>query len=226
MRRLRLRFQRFLRIMTELSLGLNLINGILFVGVNGAAVYFWIQGEVSVGEVAAVSALTVRLNGMSGWILWVTIRLFEHAGVIREGLRSIAVPHTVVDWSEDTLAIKDGRIEFRHLTHHYGKDRGGLNDINLIIEPGEKVGLIGRSGAGKSSLVNLMLRFRDAEKGEILIDGQNIAGVTQASLRGAIGVVTQDSSLAASLDPGQHPLRSSRRKRGRGYRRRKAGGGA
>ncbi len=195
MRRLRLRFQRFLRIMTELSLGLNLINGILFVGVNGAAVYYWIHGQVTVGEVAAVTALTVRLNGMSGWILWVTIRLFEHAGVIREGLRSIAVPHTVVDWSANVLQVSQGRIEFRHLSHHYGKLKGGLNDINLVIEPGEKVGLIGRSGAGKSSLVNLMLRFRDVEQGEILIDGQNIAGVTQSSLRAAIGVVTQDSSL-------------------------------
>ncbi len=195
MRRLRLRFQRFLRIMTELSLGLNLINGILFVGVNGAAVYYWIHGQVTVGEVAAVSALTVRLNGMSGWILWVTIRLFEHAGVIREGLRSIAVPHTVVDRSDDELAVKKGRIEFRHLSHHYGKDKGGLNDISLVIEPGGKVGLIGRSGAGKSSLVNLLLRFRDAEQGQILIDGQDIAGVAQSSLRKAIGVVTQDSSL-------------------------------
>ncbi len=195
MRRLRLRFQRFLRIMTELSLGLNLINGILFVGVIGAAVYYWMQGQVTVGEVAAVTALTVRLNGMSGWILWVTIRLFEHAGVIREGLRSIAVPHSVVDWTEEEMEVDEGRIEFRHLTHHYGKHKGGLNDINLVIAPGEKVGLVGRSGAGKSSLVNLMLRFRDAEKGEILIDSQNIAGVTQTSLRKAIGVVTQDSSL-------------------------------
>ena len=195
MRRLRLRFQRFLRIMTELSLGLNLINGILFVGVIGAAVTLWIRGEVTVGDVAAVTALTVRLNGMSGWILWVTIRLFEHAGVIREGLRSIAVPHAVVDRSDRTLTVTKGEVEFKGLTHHYGKGYGGLNDVNLTIESGEKVGLIGRSGAGKSSLVNLLLRFRDAEKGQILIDGQNIAEVTQASLRGAIGVVTQDSSL-------------------------------
>jgi ATP-binding cassette subfamily B multidrug efflux pump len=105
------------------------------------------------------------------------------------------VPHTVVDRAEDELEITEGRIEFRHLTHHYGKGKGGLNDVNLVIEPGEKVGLIGRSGAGKSSLVNLLLRFRDAEQGEILIDGQDIGAVTQASLRRAIGVVTQDSSL-------------------------------
>lgn len=195
MRRLRLRFQRFLRIMTELSLGLNLINGILFIGVIGVAVYLWIGDEVTVGNVAAVTALTVRLNGMSGWILWVTIRLFEHAGVIREGLRSIAVPHAVVDRSERKLAVPNGTVALVGVTHHYGKQSGGLNDVNLTISSGEKVGLIGRSGAGKSSLVNLLLRFRDAEQGQILIDGQNIAEVTQASLRGAIGVVTQDSSL-------------------------------
>ena len=195
MRRLRLRFQRFLRLMTELSVGLNLINGILFVGVIGTAVYLWIHEEVSIGQVAAISALTIRLNGMSGWIMWVIIRLFEHAGVIREGLRSIAVPHNVVDSTDTALDVKQGTITFQNLTHHYGKGHGGLNNVNLTIAAGEKVGLIGRSGAGKSSLVNLMLRFRDVEQGEILIDGQNIANVSQSSLRKAIGVVTQDSSL-------------------------------
>ncbi len=195
MRRLRLRIQRFTRLMTELSLGLNLINGILFVGVIGSAVYFWINGEVSIGQVAAVSALTVRLNGMSGWIMWVTIRLFEHAGVIREGLRSVAVPHSVIDQSDKHLSVTNGEIRFDNLTHHYGKDQGGLDKVCLTIRPGEKVGLIGRSGAGKSSLVNLLLRFRDAEQGTIYIDDQDISSVTQGSLRRAIGVVTQDSSL-------------------------------
>jgi len=195
MRRLRLRIQRFTRLMTELSLGLNLINGILFVGVIGSSVYFWINGQVSIGEVASVIALTVRLNGMSGWIMWVTIRLFEHAGVIREGLRSIAVAHDVVDHETQPLKVTNGKIRISNVSHHYGKDRGGLNNVDLTIDPGEKVGLIGRSGAGKSSLVNLMLRFRDIEQGQIFIDGQNIANVTQSSLRKSIGVVTQDSSL-------------------------------
>jgi len=195
MRRLRLRIQRFTRLMTELSFGLNLINGILFVGVIGSAVYFWINGQVSIGEVASVIALTVRLNGMSGWIMWVTIRLFEHAGVIREGLRSIAVPHAVVDTNARALQVSAGEIRFADLSHHYGKERGGIDRVSLTIRPGEKVGLIGRSGAGKSSLINLLLRFRDIEHGAIYIDGQNIADVTQTSLRKSIGVVTQDSSL-------------------------------
>ena len=195
MRRLRLRLQRFTRLMTELNLVLNLINGVLFVGVIGTAAYFWTLGQVSIGEVAAVSALTVRLNGMSAWIMWVTIEMFEHAGVIREGLRSVAVAHSVVDQSDTQLKVSKGEIRFMNLSHHYGRDHGGLDNVSLTIHPGEKVGLIGRSGAGKSSLVNLLLRFRDAEGGAILVDGQNIAEVTQDSLRRAIGVVTQESSL-------------------------------
>ncbi|MCL4113469.1 UNVERIFIED_CONTAM: hypothetical protein GTU68_062440 [Idotea baltica] len=196
LRRLRLRFQRFLRLMTEMSFGLNLLNGALMVGVVGPAIWLWINGHVSVGEVAAASALTIRLNGMSGWIMWVTIRLFEHAGVIREGLESIAKPQAVVDApNAPALRVEQGAITIRDLTHHYGKDQGGLNGIDLHIPAGQRVGLIGRSGAGKSSLVNLLLRFRDAEQGEIAIDGQNVSNVTQDSLRRQIGMVTQDSSL-------------------------------
>lgn len=196
MRRLRLRFQRFLRLMTELSLGLNLINGGLITGVLGMAVWLWSVGEITVGQVAAASALTIRLNGMSGWIMWVTIRLFEHMGVIREGLRSVAVPHSVVDVVDaPALNINKGEIEFRDVSHHYGRETGGLDHVSIRIPEGQKVGLIGRSGAGKSSLVNLLLRFRDVEQGQILIDGQDVGGVTQDSLRRNIGMVTQDSSL-------------------------------
>ncbi len=196
MRRLRLRFQRFLRLMTELSFGLNALNGLLMVGVIGPAVWLWMHELITVGEVAAASALVIRLNGMSGWIMWVTIRLFEHAGVIREGLRSIAVTQDVVDKPDaKPIKITKAAVEIENLTHHYGKGHGGLDGINLSIPAGQKVGLIGRSGAGKSSLVNLLLRFRDAEGGRILIDGQSVADVTQDSLRQQIGMVTQDSSL-------------------------------
>ena len=196
LRRLRLRFQRFLRLMTQMSFGLNLLNGFLIVSVLGTAVWLWSLGIVSVGEVAAASALVVRLNGMSGWIMWVTIRLFEHMGVIREGLRSIAVEHELNDVpGASALVLTRGEIAFEGLTHHYGKGSGGLDNVSLIVRPGEKVGLVGRSGAGKSSLVNLLMRFRDPEGGSILIDGQDIRQVTQDSLRAQIGMVTQDSSL-------------------------------
>ncbi len=195
-RRLRLRFQRFLRLMTELSFGLNLINGLLITGVLGPALWLWSRGVISVGEVAAASALVLRLNGMSGWIMWVTIRLFENAGVIREGLRSIAHEPELVDApAAPALAVREGAITFEDVSHHYGKGTGGLDHVSLSIAPGEKLGLVGRSGAGKSSLVNLLLRFRDPEQGRITIDGQDVAGVTQDSLRAAIGMVTQDSSL-------------------------------
>ncbi len=196
LRRLRLRFQRFLRLMTELTVGLNVINGILIIGVLGTAIALWIRGHVSIGEMAAAVALVSRLNGMSGWIMWVTVRLFEQAGVIREGLRSIAVDQEVVDRPGATeLVVHKGAVDIQGLTHHYGRETGGLEGIDLTIHSGERIGLIGRSGAGKSSLVNLLLRFRDAEGGDIRIDGQSIYAVTQDSLRSQIGMVTQDNSL-------------------------------
>jgi ATP-binding cassette subfamily B multidrug efflux pump len=133
---------------------------------------------------------------MTGWIMWVTIQLFERAGTMREGLQSVSVPHAVVDApGAARLKVGTGQIEYAGISHHYGKGRGGLDNISLVIRPGEKVGLVGRSGAGKSSLVNLLMRFQDPEKGEIRIDGQPIGAVTQDSLRSHIGMVTQDSSL-------------------------------
>ncbi len=196
MRRLRLRFQRFLRLMTELEFGLNLINGLLMVGVVACAIWLWSAGEVTIGQVAAAAALTIRLNGMSGWIVWVTIELFEHAGVIRESLRSIAKPQDVLDAPDAApLVVRQGEIRFENLSHHYGKGSGGLKNVTLTIPAGQRVGLVGRSGAGKSSLVNLLLRFRDAEHGRILVDAQSVRDVTQDSLRRQIGMVTQDSSL-------------------------------
>ncbi|MCP5087533.1 MAG: ABC transporter ATP-binding protein [Rhodobacteraceae bacterium] len=196
MRRLRLRFQRFARLMTEMSLGLNVLNGFLIIGVVGPAVWLWAHEMVSIGEVAAASALTIRLNGMSGWIMWVTIQLFENAGVIREGLRSIAKPQRVVDTADaKVLNLQNAEIRFESVSHHYGKEDGGLDGVSLVIPNGQRVGLIGRSGAGKSSLVNLLLRFQDVERGRILIDGQSVSDVTQDSLRRQIGMVTQDSSL-------------------------------
>jgi len=196
MKRQRIRFQRFLRLMTRLTFSLAMLNGFLMIGVIGPAIWLWTLDIVSVGEVAAAAALTIRLNGMTGWIMWVTVRLFEHAGVMREGLQSLSVPHTVQDApSAPELQLTKGEIRFEGLTHHYGKGSGGLDHVDLTIHSGEKVGLVGRSGSGKSSLVNLLLRFRDAEEGQILIDGQSVGEVTQDSLRRQIGMVTQDSSL-------------------------------
>ncbi|RYH10902.1 ABC transporter ATP-binding protein [Tropicimonas sp. IMCC6043] len=195
-RRLRLRLLRFTRLATEMHVVLNLLNGFLMAGVGGLAIWLWSQGQVTIGEVSAALALTLRLNGMSGWIMWVTIRLFEHFGVIREGLRSISVPHSVVDAPAAPALVRGpGEIVFDDVSHHYGKRTGGLDHVSLTIRPGEKVGLVGPSGAGKSTLISLLLRFRDVERGQIRIDGQDVDRVSQESLRRAIGVVTQDSSL-------------------------------
>ncbi len=196
MRRHRLRLQSFMRMMTVMAFGQTVLNSLMMFTVLGTAIYLWQSGAMSIGEVAAISALVIRLNGMSAWIMWITIELFQFAGTIRESLQSVSVPHAITDAPDaGALRVDRGQIEFQALTHHYGKTAGGLDAIDLVIKPGEKIGLVGRSGAGKSSLVNLLLRFFDVEQGRILIDGQDISAMTQASLRAHIGMVTQDSSL-------------------------------
>ncbi|WP_373355460.1 ABC transporter ATP-binding protein [Pseudoroseicyclus sp. CXY001] len=185
-----------MRLYTLMDLSLVVLNGYLIVGVGGWAIALWLQGAASPGVVAAAVALVLRLNAMSGWIMWAVSNFFQNLGVVAEGMETIAQPVTLTDKpAAGHLALGEGRIELQGLTHHYGRQSGGLQDVTLTIAPGEKVGLVGRSGAGKSTLVKLLLRFYDAEGGRILIDGQDIAGLTQDSLRRAIGVVQQDSSL-------------------------------
>ncbi|MDA7963743.1 ABC transporter ATP-binding protein [Ruegeria sp.] len=189
-------FQIEMRIFTIMDAVLVTLNGLLIIGVVGWAFTLWMQGSASVGVVAAATALTLRLNSMTGWIMWALTSFFRQLGVVAEGMETIAQPITLLDASEsEPLRLSDGRIEVCDLSHHYGRETGGLDHINLVIHPGEKIGLIGRSGAGKSTLVKLLLRFYDVERGAILIDGQNIAQVTQDSLRSHIGMVQQDSAL-------------------------------
>ncbi|WP_424985762.1 ABC transporter ATP-binding protein [Microbulbifer sp. S227A] len=189
-------FQVEMRIFTIMDLALVVLNGLLIVGVVGWAIYLWAVGESSVGVVAAATALTLRLNAMTGWIMWALTSFFRELGVVSEGMQTIAQPIDLVDASDARpLTLHEGGIEIRSLSHHYGRDSGGLDRISLTIRPGEKIGLIGRSGAGKSTLVKLLLRFYDAETGQILIDGQDIATVSQDSLRRNIGMVQQDSAL-------------------------------
>ncbi|WP_390915363.1 ATP-binding cassette domain-containing protein [Pseudosulfitobacter sp. SM2401] len=189
-------FQREMRIFTIMDVMLVTLNGLLIVGVVGWAIALWMQGEMSVGIVAAATALTLRLNAMTGWIMWALTSFFRQLGVVAEGMETIAQPITLIDTQNaKRLEMADGRIELKALTHHYGRQSGGLDAVDLMIEPGQKIGLIGRSGAGKSTLVKLLLRFYDPEAGKILIDGQSITDVTQDSLRLNIGMVQQDSSL-------------------------------
>ncbi|TMV07173.1 ABC transporter ATP-binding protein [Ruegeria sediminis] len=189
-------FQVEMRIFTVMDVILVTLNGFLIVGVVGWAVALWMQGQASVGIVAAATALTLRLNAMTEWMMWALTSFFRQLGVVAEGMETIAQPIDLVDAPDaGPLRLTEGRIELRELSHHYGREAGGLDRINLTIEPGEKIGLIGRSGAGKSTLVKLLLRFYDAERGDILIDGQDISKVTQDSLRRHIGMVQQDSVL-------------------------------
>jgi ATP-binding cassette subfamily B multidrug efflux pump len=189
-------FMAQMRLISVMDFGLTLINGFLIVAVIGAAILLWQLGTTTIGTVAAASALVLRLNAMTGWIMWSLSSLFQNVGVIREGMETIAQPIALTDApAAGTLAVERGEIVFDRVSHHYGRGSGGLRDVTLTIRPGEKVGLVGRSGAGKSTLVNLLLRFFDTEGGAIRIDGQDVRGVSQDSLRRQIGMVTQDPSL-------------------------------
>jgi ATP-binding cassette subfamily B multidrug efflux pump len=189
-------FAREMRIFTIMDISLVTLNGLLIVGVVGWAIFLWVGGTASVGVVAAATALVLRLNAMTGWIMWALTSFFRSLGVVEEGMETIAQPICLTDAPEARpLTLTDGGIAFDDVTHHYGGGTGGVTGLSLRIAPGEKVGLIGRSGAGKSTLVKLLLRFYDPESGRIVIDGQDIRDITQVSLRHAIGMVQQDSSL-------------------------------
>ncbi|EBA16979.1 ABC transporter, transmembrane ATP-binding protein [Roseobacter sp. SK209-2-6] len=189
-------FQVEMRIFTVMDGVLVVLNGLLIVGVVGWAMYLWMQGAASAGVVAAATALTLRLNAMTGWIMWALTSFFRQLGVVAEGMETIAQPIDLADAADAApLELRQGEISLCDLSHHYGRESGGLDRMTLTIQPGEKVGLIGRSGAGKSTLVKLLLRFYDPDSGQILIDGQDICAVTQDSLRRQIGMVQQDSAL-------------------------------
>ena len=189
-------FQVEMRISTLMEIGLVVLNGLLIVGVVGWALALWMQGEASIGVVAAATALTLRLNAMTGWIMWALSSFFRQLGVVSEGMETISQPIEMVDTSRaQPLTITEGKVEVQGLSHHYGRQSGGLSDVSFTIRPGEKIGLVGRSGAGKSTLLKLLLRFYDIETGQIMIDGQSVSDVTQDSLRSQIGMVQQEGAL-------------------------------
>ncbi|KAA0701215.1 ABC transporter ATP-binding protein [Neorhizobium sp. P12A] len=160
------------------------------------SIWFWMTGSISIGAIAIAVGLAMRFNGMSQWIMWEVSALFENIGTVYDGIEMMTKNHDIVDAANaPTMATKHGAIRFDHIRFHYGKAKGVIEDLTLDIHAGEKVGLVGRSGAGKTTLMNLLLRFYDLEAGRITIDGQDISKVTQESLRSLIGVVTQDTSL-------------------------------
>jgi ATP-binding cassette, subfamily B, multidrug efflux pump len=189
-------FQTEMRIVTKMDMALTFINGLMILGVGGLAMWFWVQGTATVGVVAAAIALVLRLHSMTYWIMWASTNLVQNLGTLAEGMETIAQPITLVDAKgAPSLKFSKGLIQIDNISHHYGRGSGGLQNLSLTVQPGERIGVVGRSGAGKSTLVKLMLRFYDTESGRILIDGQDIATVTQDSLRRQIGMVQQDSSL-------------------------------
>ena len=189
-------FQKQMRLFTSMEICLVVLNGLLMVAVIGLGVALWSWGEATVGAIAAASALVVRLNGLTGWIMWATSDFFQNLGVVRDGIETISQPLELTDRPEAApLARTRGAIRFEGVSHHYGRGAGGVDRIDLTLAPGERVGLVGRSGAGKSTLVGLLLRFHDPEAGRVTIDGRDIRDLTQDSLRAQIGMVTQDTSL-------------------------------
>jgi ATP-binding cassette subfamily B multidrug efflux pump len=189
-------FYRSLRLNTLLSFCLSTLNALLITGTGAMALVLWTRGKVEVGTVAMALPLAWQIVNIAGWVALQITTIFENVGVIQEGMMTIARPMTLADPPDAVpLEVSRGEIRFEDVRFGYGRESGVIAGLNLVVQPGEKIGLIGRSGAGKSTLVNLLLRFFDLEGGRILIDGQDIAAVTQESLRAQISMVTQDTSL-------------------------------
>ena len=185
-----------LRLITTFILTLHSLNAAMVVGTGALSVWLWMRGAVGIGTVAMALPLAWQLSNISGWVSDNVTSIFENVGVVQDAMRSIAVPQQQPDApGARPLAVSQGAIRFERVRFGYGTERGVLQDVVLDIRPGERIGLVGQSGAGKSTLVNLLLGFYSPEAGRITIDGQDIAGVTQESLRGQIGMVTQDTSL-------------------------------
>ncbi|MDK9736908.1 ABC transporter ATP-binding protein/permease [Vibrio sp. D404a] len=187
---------RQMRLVTGFNVWVEFANYLLVFSIAGISIYLWLDDAITVGAIAIAVSLALRINGMSKWIMWEIGGLFENLGTVIDGMKTLAKPIAIQDKpNAEPLQVPQGGIHFDNVSFNYGENKGVINNLNLNIKPGEKVGLVGRSGAGKSTLVNLLLRFHDVEEGRIMIDGQEIAAVTQDSLRSNIGMVTQDTSL-------------------------------
>jgi ATP-binding cassette subfamily B multidrug efflux pump len=189
-------FYNSLRLNTLFSFCLSTLNAMLVTGTGAVAVWLWVHGKVEVGTVAMALPLSWQIISIAGWVAMRVSEIFENIGVVQEGMMTISRPIALTDRPDaSALHVTRGEIEFQDIRFGYGRESGLIDGLSLKVAAGERIGLVGRSGAGKSTLVNLMLRFFDLEDGRILIDGQDIAGATQESLRTQISVVTQDTSL-------------------------------
>lgn len=187
---------RQMRLVTWFEIVNHAASMLLIMSTTGLILWLWSRGEVAAGGVAAATAMAIRLNGISHWVMWEMASLFEHIGTIQDGIGTLAKPLTVLDRPDAVaLEVRRGNIRFEQVGFAYHPGRPVFQDFSLEIQAGEKIGIVGRSGAGKSTLVGLLLRFQDLQSGRICIDDQDISGVGQESLRSQIGVVTQDTSL-------------------------------
>ena len=187
---------RQMRLATGINVSVQISNYVLAFAITALSISLWMQSAISVGAIAIAVSLALRLNGMSQWIMWEFSALFENIGTVTDGMNTLAKPNIIEDKKDaKPLVVSEGNLYFKQMSFHYGESKGVIENLDLNIKPGEKIGLVGRSGSGKSTLVNLLLRFYDVEKGQIIIDGQDIKDVQQESLRLQIGLVTQDTSL-------------------------------
>ncbi|MGB5995883.1 MAG: ABC transporter ATP-binding protein [Marinomonas sp.] len=186
-----------MRLVTGLNVGVQVCNYLLAFSVAGVAILLWTYGQISVGAIAIAVSLSLRVNGMAQWIMWEVSALFENIGMVTDGMKTLSKPLQIQDKKgAQPLTVKQGDIRFEQVHFHYGRqDSKVIENLSLAIKAGEKIGVVGRSGAGKSTIVNLLMRFHDIESGRILIDGQDISQVQQDTLRANIGMVTQDTSL-------------------------------
>ena len=171
--------------------------GLLPILLIGGGIFLWQNGLATPGDIVIAGLLSTRLAQMSGWISFTAMNVFSHLGEAEDGMNTLSPKHDLTD-KKDASVLKGvkGQIEFKNVTYNYGNDLGGgLNDFNLIIPNGQKVGLVGRSGAGKTTALALLLRFYDIKDGKIFLDGNNIQNITQDSLRQQISMVRQETSM-------------------------------
>jgi len=190
--------QAHMRLITRFMTSLAVLNAMLLVSTAAIGIVLWSRGVVDAGAVATALPLAWTIANVAGWVSWEVTGIFENIGVVQEGMETIAVPLTLTDRpGARELQVPHGEVRFEGVSFTYGRRDGKkvLDALNLVVKPGERVGIVGRSGAGKSTLVNLLLRFHELEHGSIRIDGHDVREVTQESLRAAIGMVTQDTSL-------------------------------
>ena len=162
----------------------------------GATLWLWTRGAASPGDIAAAGAISIRIAQMTGWVSFTLMQMYANLGEVEDGMNTLTPPHDLVDAPDaEPLRVTEGRVEFERVAFTYGRGAGGIRGVELTVEPGQRVGVVGASGAGKSTLVSLLLRLYDAEGGRVLIDGQDVARVTQESLRRQIALVTQETAM-------------------------------